>query len=74
LKEEQQEASVLLGKLKYLLLAITLAGAYININKRTVKEYLSLLKNQKNKSIRLLREEIEDTSRSHTRQHPLATA
>ena len=43
LKEEQQETNLLLRKLNYLPLAITLAGAYINVNKKTtLAEYLSL--------------------------------
>jgi tetratricopeptide (TPR) repeat protein len=73
LKKEQQEASLLLGKLNYLPLAITLAGAYININKTTtLQEYLSLLATQKDKSSGLLSDDVEDGPISRVDQQPLA--
>jgi tetratricopeptide (TPR) repeat protein len=42
LTSERQELTLLLEKLSYLPLAIVQAAAYISINKKTIKDYLSL--------------------------------
>jgi hypothetical protein len=45
--EEQEEASLLIKELAYLPLAIVQAAAYVNVNKTTLQEYLSLLVKKK---------------------------
>jgi tetratricopeptide (TPR) repeat protein len=73
LEEEQQEARQLLEELNYLPLAITLAGAYMNLNeKTTLREYLWLLATHTNKSIGLISKEVGDASISDIERQTLA--
>ena len=73
LTSEQQEANHLLKELTYLPLAIVLAAAYINQNKKTLKEYLLLLAEQEEKIIKVLSEEFKDVGQDHGGKHPVAT-
>jgi hypothetical protein len=47
LTNEQEKADLLLKELAYLPLAIVQAAAYVNVNKITLQEYLSLLAEKK---------------------------
>jgi hypothetical protein len=74
LTNEQHEEKLLLKELSYLPLAIVQAAAYINVNKKTIKDYLSLLAEQKTKEvIELCVEGSEDTLRHGRTHNPVAT-
>jgi hypothetical protein len=69
----QQEAKLLLEELSYLPLAIVQAAAYINVNKKTIKDYLSLIAEQKKEVIKLSSEESEDELQHCGTNNPVAT-
>ena len=54
---EQETADLLLKELAYLPLAIGQAAAYVNVNKITLQQYLSLLVEQKEELVKPLRRE-----------------
>ena len=68
----QRDTNALLSQLTYLPLAIVQAASYINKNGITLREYLSLLAEQEEKVIELLREEFEDDERYHNMKNPVA--
>jgi hypothetical protein len=49
---DQEKADLLLKELAYLPLAIVQAAAYVNINKITLQDYLSLLAKQKEEVVK----------------------
>ena len=61
------------AQLTYLPLAIVQAAAYINENRITLADYLSLLADQDEEAIGLLREEFEDDGRYHNVKNPVVT-
>jgi tetratricopeptide (TPR) repeat protein len=63
----------LLTRLAYLPLAIVQASAYINKNRITITDYLSLLDESDESMMELLGEEFEDQSRYPNSHHPVAT-
>jgi tetratricopeptide (TPR) repeat protein len=73
LVNDQLDTKALLRELTYLPLAIVQAAAYINENRITISEYLSLLGNQEEDVIDLLSEEFEDDGRYHNIKNPVAT-
>lgn len=62
LVNSQDDTSALLLQLTYLPLAIVQAAAYINQNKISLADYLSLLAEQEEEVINLLSKEFEDDS------------
>src|SRR3954451_3455219 len=73
LTKNQSETESLLAQLTYLPLAIVQAAAYINENRITLADYLSLLADQEEEVIDLLSEEFEDDRRYHNVKNPVAT-
>src|SRR5436305_182635 len=73
LTKNQLDTESLLAQLTYLPLAIVQAAAYINENRLTPADYLSLLADQEEEVIDLLSEEFEDDGRYHNVKNPLAT-
>jgi hypothetical protein len=61
------------AQLTYLPLAIVQAAAYINENRITLADDLSLLADQEEEVIDLLSEEFEDDGRYHNVKNPVAT-
>ena len=66
------DAIALLKELTYLPLAIIQAAAYINENRITFTDYLSLLADQEEEVIDLLGEEFEDNGRYNNIKNPVA--
>jgi len=73
LTKNQPDTDSLLAQLTYLPLAIVQAAAYINENRITPADYLSLLADQEEEVIDLLSEEFEDDGRYHNVKNPVAT-
>ena len=73
LTKNQLDTESLLAQLTYLPLAIVQAAAYINENRITLADYLSLLADQEEEVIDLLSEEFEDDGRYHNVKNPVAT-
>jgi hypothetical protein len=57
---EQEKVDLLLKELAYLPLAIVQAAAYVNVNKITLQEYLSLLVKKKEELVKRLHQESEN--------------
>ncbi|KAF2808526.1 uncharacterized protein BDZ99DRAFT_57412 [Mytilinidion resinicola] len=57
---EKEKADLLLKRLEYLPLAIVHAAAYVNVNKTTLQEYLSLLAEKREGSVEPLYRKSED--------------
>jgi tetratricopeptide (TPR) repeat protein len=73
-RNEQQEAKLLLKELVYLPPAIVQAAAYINVNKKTIKDYLSLLAKQEMKEVLELSDEKSESILQHCSiNNPVAT-
>ena len=68
-----QDAAALLLRLAYLPLAMVQAAAYINANKMSVGDYLSLLVQQEEEVIELLSQDFEDETRYREVSNPVAT-
>ncbi|KAF2433970.1 kinesin light chain 1 [Tothia fuscella] len=68
---QQQEVTDLLEQLSYLPLAIVQAAAYMNISKKTVKAYLSLMAAQNVELVSLLSEESKDKLQHSGRNNPV---
>ena len=68
-----QDAAALLSRLAYLPLAMVQAAAYINANKMSVGDYLSLLVQQEEEVIELLSQDFEDETRYREVNNPVAT-
>jgi len=73
LVKEQHDTTALLTELTYLPLAIIQAAAYMNENRITIAEYLSLLREQEEEVIDLLSEDFEDDGRYRDVKNPVAT-
>ncbi|KAF2194690.1 HET-domain-containing protein [Zopfia rhizophila CBS 207.26] len=73
LTKYQLDTEALLAQLTYLPLAIVQAAAYINENRITFADYLSLLGDQEEEVIDLLSEEFEGDGRYHNVKNPVAT-
>jgi GTPase SAR1 family protein len=73
LTKNQLDTESLLAQLTYLPLAIVQAAAYINENRITPADYLSLLADQEEEVIDLLSEEFEDDGRYHNVKNSVAT-
>jgi hypothetical protein len=73
LTKNQPDTESLLAQLTYLPLAIVQAAAYINENRITPADYLSLLADQEEKVINLLSEEFEDDGRYNNVKNLVAT-
>jgi murein DD-endopeptidase MepM/ murein hydrolase activator NlpD len=69
----EQDARKLLEKLTFLPLAMVQAAAYINENRITLSDYLSLLDEQEQDVVDLLSEDFEDEGRYHDVKNPVAT-
>lgn len=68
--DEQGLADILAQELAYLPLAIVQAAAYINVNKITLKDYLSLLAEKKQKNVEHVREKLDDESQYRSTGNP----
>jgi hypothetical protein len=73
LVNSKSDTATLLRELTYLPLAIIQAAAYINENRITFSDYISLLGEQEEDVIDLLREDFEDEGRYHDVKNPVAT-
>jgi GTPase SAR1 family protein len=73
LVNSKSDTATLLRELTYLPLAIIQAAAYINENRITFSDYISLLGEQEEDVIGLLREDFEDERRYHDVKNPVAT-
>jgi tetratricopeptide (TPR) repeat protein len=68
---QQQEVTNLLEQLSYLPLAIVQAAAYMKVNKKAVKDYLSLMADQNEKLVSLISDESEDKLHHSGRNNPV---
>lgn len=73
LTKNQPDTESLLAQLTYLLLVIVQAATYINENRITLADYLSLLAGQEEEVIDLLSEEFEDEGRYPNIKNPVTT-
>lgn len=71
--QNSSDVETLLAQLTYLPLAIVQAAAYINENRISVSDYISLLTDQEEEIIDLLSEEFEDDWRYRNLKNPVAT-
>jgi tetratricopeptide (TPR) repeat protein len=70
---ERGEVDLLVQELAYLPLAIVQAAAYINVNKITLKDYLSLLAEKKEEIVGRISEELDDEWQHRSIGNPIAT-
>ncbi|KAF2188857.1 HET-domain-containing protein [Zopfia rhizophila CBS 207.26] len=68
----EQDADLLLKELAYLPLAIVQAAAYINVNKTTLKDYLSLLGAQEKEVVERISKQFDEWQ-PHRTGNPIAT-
>jgi tetratricopeptide (TPR) repeat protein len=72
LQTQRENAKDLVSQLAFLPLAIVQASMYINTNRISLRDYLSLMKDQEEGFIQLLSEDFEDHGRYSDTKNPVA--